>query len=277
MIDLHIQSSLGNGNKSVYKILEEIDETSISYFSIVDLNHAFAYNLIDEEKYPNLIKATRVECNFNGRPIELLGYDIDTEIVNTYYNEVYTIDNIIEMEKDLAQKLLKVLAANDYPLAKFDMRYDKINGVIKAIHRELMIEYPDFVYQNDRDFRIYGVKNPNSKYFVDQSEHLIRVDAAISLIKRASGKVFLAHPFEYRFDIATLLEMVIEKELDGVEVFHASCSVLNSLKLIEFCESANKLASVGSGFLSDDEFIPIGVYVDETIYNKACFKWIFER
>ncbi len=277
MIDLHVQSSLGNGDKSVFKILEEIDNSDISYFSIVDLNHAFAYNIIERDKYPNLITATRIECIFNNRPIELLGYDIDTDIINDYYNKNYTIENIEKMEKYLANKLFEVLETNGYPLDNFEMRYDKNNGVIKEIYKKLIEKYPDFVYNNVRDFRIYGVKNPHSKFFVDQSNYLISVDKAISLIKEANGKVFLAHPFEYRFDISSLLEMVIEKNIDGVEVFHASCSHLNSLKLINFCESANKLASVGSGFLSDDEHIPIGVYIDETLYEKDCFNWIFNR
>ena len=141
-----------------------------------------------------------------------------------------------------------------------------------------MIEqYPDFKYTNARDFLVYEVSNPKSECFVDFSDVYVDIDMAIKLIREQGGRVFLAHPFEYRGDIPQLLEMVINKNLDGVEVFHASCSTLNSLKLIDFCKATNKLASIGSGFVGDDELIPLGVHVDEDVLKLDCFKWIFER
>ncbi len=277
MIDLHIQTINGEGDMSVYRLLETIKESEVSYYSIVDANHALAYRVIDKKEHPHLITGVRFRTIFNNRVIDLLGYDVDAEAVNAWYEDYYSLERIDAIEKNKSEKLLKVLEEKGYPLEVSDLRCDKLGGSLYYIFDHLIEEYPDFKYKNARDFIIYEVSNPKGEYHVDFSNVYLDIDKAIELIKSFGGKVFLAHPFEYRGDIPELLEMVIRKDLDGVEVFHASSSVLNSLKLIDFCKATNKLASIGSGFMGDDELIPLGVRVDEELLQLDCFKWIYER
>lgn len=277
MIDLHIQTMHGEGNMSVYRLLETIKESDLDYFSILDNNQAFAYRLIDKEEFKNVIPGVKLKAIFNDRLIDLIGYDIDVEGINTWYEETFPIERVEMYEKNNADLLLEALSKAGYEVHVENLRYDRLSQVFTDIHKQLIIEYPDFEYKNFRDFRNYGINNPNSKYYVSGERIYLSLDEAIKVIRDHKGKVFLAHPFEYRSEIAELLEMVISKNLDGVEVFHSSTSALNSLKLIEFCKSAHKLASIGSGFVGDDDLIPLGVHIDKELLQLDCFKWIYER
>lgn len=277
MIDLHIHTIASEGKMSVYRLLETIKEANLDYFSIVDVNHALAYRLIDKDEFPNLITGVKFRTIYNDRIIELLAYDIDTEKVNQWYDEIYPLERLEIIEGSKSTQLLEKLKEDGYEIKVEDLRYDRLAVSYHEIFKTLISEYPEFPYDNARDFLIYEIRREDSPYFIDFSDVYLDIDEIIKLVKDVGGKVFLAHPFEYRRDIADLLEMVVSKNLDGVEVFHASASVVNSLKLIEFCKVTNKLASIGSGFIGDEEMIPLGVVVDEEILKLDCFKWIYDR
>lgn len=277
MIDLHIKTSLSTGQIGTLKLLETVDEADIKYFSITDKNHAFAYNLIDLKAYPNLITGTSINTYFNGRPIDLICYDIDTKIVNKWYDERYSVEKIEWIEHDRKDQIVEMLKSKSFEINEDYPRYNKLGISIKQIFADLIEKYPEFIYKNERDFRLYGLNNPDSEYYIDQTVYLPELEEVITLINKAGGKMFLSHPFEYRTDVGELLQMVLDKNLDGVEVYHASISVLDSLKLIDFCEATNKLASIGSGFIGNEELIPLGVHLDEEVLNKECFDWIFNR
>ncbi len=277
MIDLHIKTTLSTGQMSVFRTLETIRESNPKYFSIADKNHCLAYNLIDKNEFPNIINGTAINTFFNGRPIDLLGYDVDVAIINEWYDMYYSIEEVELIEKDRTKKIIKMLKSKGFKVDTEYERYNKLGISIKQVFASLLSSYPDFVYKNERDFRLYAINNPNSEYYIDQTIYLPDIPTVIKLIKKAGGKVFLAHPFEYRADVGELLEMVLELNLDGVEVYHASISVLNSLTLIDFCEASDKLASIGSGFVGNEVLIPLGVHLDEEILTKPCFAWIFDR
>lgn len=277
MIDLHIKTALSTGQMSVFRLLKTLKDAKISYFSIADKNHALAYKLFDPKEYPNLITGTSINTYYNGTPIDLLGYDIDVDVINSWFDRNYTQQQVEWIEHDKKERILKKLASKSYELKGNYERYDRLGISSKQIFSELIEKYPNFVYKNERDFRLYGLNNPESEYFLDQTMYLPSIDVVMDLIKKAGGKVFLAHPFEYRTDVGELLQMALDKKLDGVEVFHASTSILNSMKLIEFCESANILGSLGSGYVGDDLLLPLGVHLDTEILSKECFNWIFDR
>lgn len=277
MIDLHIQSIHGDGDMSIYRLLETIKENNISYFSILDKNNCFSYKLIDRSEYPKLIPGVKLYTTFNQTIISLIGYDVDPDLINEWFESTFTMEKIKEIEMKKADRLVQILENEGYPLELDNLRYDRLGNSVNEVHKCLIEQYLDFKHQEVRDFMSYGVNNVKSKFYLDLTDIYFSLDESIDLIRRCGGKVFLAHPFEYRSDIPELLEMVIDKNLDGVEVFHSSTSVLNSLKLIEFCKVTHKLASLGSGFVGNEELVPMGVHIDDDLLELDCFKWIFER
>lgn len=277
MIDLHVQTILGNGDMSIFRVLETIKAKNLEYFSLVDINHALAYRLFDYTEYNNLITGIRFKTVYNGSVIDLIGYDIDVEMMNEWYETTYPNDLISEIEQSKTAELLNKLELEGFILDPIEFTNDRIGGSAILIFNQLISQYPDYKHSNIRDFRKYEINNIDSPLFVDNTDIYLPIDEIISLIKKSGGKVFLAHPFEYRTDLSLLLEMVISKNLDGVEVFHSSASQVNSMRLIEFCNVANKLASIGTGFCGNDTLVPLGVHVDHELLKLDCFKWIFER
>ncbi|NLC34229.1 MAG: hypothetical protein GX760_03065 [Erysipelothrix sp.] len=277
MIDLRISSILGDGDMSVFRLIETLKENPLKYFSIVDLNHALAYRIIEKEGLDNLITGASFKVSYKDEIIHILGYDIDTEALNVLYEEKFPIEVIEKGERAISNFLIKVFQEDGYTIDDSDFRFDKIGVAIEQVYAAVMYMNPQFEYRTLRDFKNHGINNQSSKYYYNTVETCFSVNEAVALIHSLNGKAFLACPFEYRRDVAGLLEMVIEHNLDGVEVFHASSSQVNSMKLIEFCIMNKKLASIGSGFKGSDQLIPWGVYVDEQILELKCFDWIMKR
>lgn len=105
------------------------------------------------------------------------------------------------------------------------------------------------------DFRRDGLDNPNSIFYmgVDDSPKPMYKDVA-DVIHKAGGLVFLAHPFEYKFDntIGFIDELRKNVKLDGIECFHPSAEVDNRIEiLIEYAKKNNLFISGGSDFHGD--------------------------
>ena len=209
MIDLHIQTLHGDGDMSVYRLLETVKERDLTYFSILDRNHCFAYKLIDRNVYPGLIPGVKLLTTFNNIIITLIGYDVDPEKINAWYENKYSIERVYEIEKEKAELLLALLTKEGYELDALDLRFDRLGQSIADIYKQLMMSYPDFKYKDLRDFKYYAINNPKSEFYLDLSDVYDSVEDNAQVIKECGGKVFLAHPFEYRTDIPELLEMVL--------------------------------------------------------------------
>lgn len=92
-------------------------------------------------------------------------------------------------------------------------------------------------------FRIDGLLNPNSILYMgeDNSPKPMFRDVAY-VIHKAGGLVFLAHPFEYKFEDTIGFIDYLRKEikLDGIECFHPSAEVDNRIDLlIEYARRNN--------------------------------------
>lgn len=75
-----------------------------------------------------------------------------------------------------------------------------------------------------------------------------------NIIHEAGGLVFLAHPYEYRFEdtIAFIEKLKGEIQLDGIECFHPSSEVDNrSSILVEYAKKNNLYISGGSDYHGD--------------------------
>jgi hypothetical protein len=66
-------------------------------------------------------------------------------------------------------------------------------------------------------FRDY-VCNKETDFYVDYSRFYVKPEELISFAKSIGGKVFLAHPYEYRLkDVDDLLNTVKDLGVDGIE------------------------------------------------------------
>ncbi len=275
MFDLHMHTNLSDGNLSVEKLLERLKSKNIKLFSITDHNHALAYNYINDESL-NYIKGCELATSYNGVIIEILGYNIDHNIINDWYLKFYSQENLENNEIKLFNEL-KTLAKNlNYQIDE-DLALETIEKGIskKTVFYNLFENNKDFKYKTYKSFFREGLSNPNSEFFVDEGRYYPSIKDVISLIHKAGGIAFLAHPYEYGIeDLNNLFKDLIKLNIDGIECFHPSASMVNSIKLVEYCESNNLLASGGSDFHRDNRLVPNGIYIHDDILKFKCFDWL---
>lgn len=278
MIDLHIHSNLSTGSLSTEQILERAEQQHLKYYSITDTNHALAYEEINIKDYPNLIVGVEFTCSYQGMLYDLLAYDVNPILINQWFYKHFKQSNVETHEARLFKQLKKTMDKNNIKYSDH-LKLSLVEpGIAKKIVYYDIIKHNSVLpFRNYQDYYRNFISNPFSPYYLDETKIYPDIEEVIELVKQASGKTFLAHPFEYHTNIDNLLELVIELELDGIEVFHPSSSYRQSLKLLDFCAEHSLLATAGTDYRKDDHCIPLGVHLHSSVRNSQVFHWIYSR
>lgn len=265
MIDLHIHTIYSDGDKTVEEVLEMCEEKKLEYISITDHDTCKQY---EDEAIKNnkifsgkIIKGTELHAVFQNRSIEILAYNINTNIINEWREQYYSEDKLREEQEILYKRLLSICD-------KQGIIYDE-NNIVKPkrvsdyvevqIYKELMRHKENYKILGElaESFSVFfrkGLANPKSKYFTNFIEFRPKYKEVIDIIHKAGGKAFLAHPFEYKFDdtIGFINDLRKEIELDGIECFHPSSELDNKKDiLVEYARKNNLYISGGSDYHGD--------------------------
>ena len=94
MIDLHIHTTNSDGRLTETQILEKAQKIGLNAISITDHNTCEAYEKLKGVNIKEIYKGELIRgCEFNTMvnnvPIELLGYDIDTDFVQENLRQFY--------------------------------------------------------------------------------------------------------------------------------------------------------------------------------------------
>ena len=99
MIDLHMHTTYSDGSQSVEDILKACEKIGLEYISITDHNTCAAYY---EEAFSNnniftgkIIRGCEISAAFQNKSIEILAYNIDTDIIMKW-KEKYHSEEIYE-------------------------------------------------------------------------------------------------------------------------------------------------------------------------------------
>lgn len=287
MIDLHIHTSLSDGAYSIDDILEIVNKLDINYISITDHNHALAYeeeNLSKLNKFKShIITGCEIATSYEGYIIEILGYGIGTDIINSWYRDFYSDENLKKKEIWLFNKLKKLCIKENLKIED-DISLGEIKkGCSKRVIYKSLIKFKEnldvmgiITYHDFLRFMLY---NPKHSLFLNEAETYPSLKDVVDLIHNAKGFAFLAHPFEYAFDntfetIENILKLV---SLDGIECFHPSSTIDNSNELIKFCKERSLYISGGSDFHNFKRNIGIGLLSDSLkINDELILPWINE-
>ena len=200
----------------------------------------------------------------NGKSIEFLAYNIKhPEILNEWSDEFFSKEILTEKFELSKQASLEMCerAGLKYNLANIKKDIPVTDFFIVYLFYEI-IKYPENVkklgnYANSfNDFRRNGLDNPNSIYYLEGKKKFPtpKFRDVADKIHEAGGLVFLAHPFEYKFDdtIGFIEELRKEVKLDGIECFHPSAEIDNRINiLIDYAKKNNLFISGGSDFHGD--------------------------
>lgn len=263
-IDLHIHSKCSDGRFNIKKIFDEAKKRNIKVISITD------HDSIDcQEEAENLsreygihyIRGIELSVSFSypeikdDKPISLdfLGYGFD-------FRYKPLVEKLIEL-RDYREKRAKIILGkiNEELLRKsrpeltnndIDAIQDSVDGAFGRPHIANYLVKKGIVRDKQEAFDQYLVKCNVPKMPLSLSE-------ASELIRRAGGKLFIAHPNHPRgtslIKITESLEKqqeIIEQEMleyiDGIECWHSEQDSLTSDSYLGFAQKKGLMVSGGS-------------------------------
>lgn len=262
MIDMHMHTIYSDGDKTVEEILKMCEERKLEYISITDHNTCKQYEdkaLHKDIFTGKIIKGVEMNATFKNKKIEVLGYKIKyPKIIEEWSQKFFSEEVLKEQQESSKRKLLDICNKKGliYDENKIEKNIPVTDYITIYIYKELMRHKENYEILGEfteslNTFIRKGLMNPDSEYYTDLDNiPKPQYKDVIDVIHTSGGLVFLAHPFEYRFNntIDFIDELRKEKELDGIECFHPSADEDRTIKLVEYAKKNNLYISGGSDY-----------------------------
>lgn len=259
MIDLHMHSTHSDGTDSVIDILKKAQARNLTHISITDHNTCSAYQelkRIDVTKYYSGKIIVGIELNTIalGIPIEILGYEIDVDLMQEKLNGMYL--NSEERNRLEIERLYNKCLQSDINLQQnFVSNYSPEKYASRYLHEVLtQNEYNKKIIDEDawNDSQVlYGkyMSDPKSLFFVDTNDVIPNLEKTIELVRECNGKVFLPHIFEYKHNSKKILDYILNNyKIDGIECYYSTFSDYQTNTLLALCKEKRLLVSGGSDY-----------------------------
>lgn len=287
MIDLHIHTNISDGAYTPKDVIDEASENGTSVIAIADHDTIDAYNndLFDYAKSKNvkLINAVEISTKQKGVGIHVLGYKFDLD--NEEFKE--ELSKIRNARHDYLHAVSKKLEDLGYVINEEEL--DKIDSVTKAHialdvvqnqeNKEKLMK--EFGYIPGKGEFIETIMNENCPAYVEKKT--VTPKDAANIIRKANGKVVLAHPVAYEHEDGLtdedILDIVQDMKPDGLEANYIYVDRHNQIfdetaKWNEFAKQNGLFVTVGSDFHNKDGirpeigFINTDFSLDETTTNE---------
>ena len=259
MIDLHMHTTYSDGTDNLITVLKKAEEKKLNCIAITDHNVCGAYDELktfDVKQYytGRIIKGVEMNTKVLGIPIEILGYNINPEILKGELKKTYISNkerNILEVKR-LAEKCKEAgldVGENfveNYDPSIYASRY--LHGKITSNekNKEMLDEES---WNNSNVFYRKYMSNPETQFYVNMDDILPNFEEACSIVKRAGGLVFLPHIYEYRENSEKILNYILENhKIDGIECYYTTFTEEQHQYLINLCKKRNLLVSGGSDY-----------------------------
>lgn len=264
-IDLHIHTNKSDGLLSPKEIIDEAKRKHVQTIAIADHDTIDAYT---DEVYNyakdneiELITAVEISTKTKKCGIHVLGYNIDTS--NKYLNE--SLKKIRNARHDYLHNVANKLNKMNYILNinKLDM----IEAVTKAhIAMDIISNKTNekqllkqFGHIPSKGEFIETIMNENCPAYVKKKT--VTPKEAAEIIRKAGGKVVLAHPVAYVYEdnlkINEILEIINDMKADGLEANYIytdrNNNIVNEIeKWNKFAEENHLFVTIGSDFHMED-------------------------
>jgi len=256
--DLHSHTLYSDGVCSIEEVLTLAQQAQLTVFSITDHNHCFAYEHLPAVSpfTGKLLCGTEIATSYKGRIIELLGYGVDSKLINKWYRSEFNIEQLTQKEHELFDRLILICQKLGYRLTDKLELPEIRKGISKKIIYQDLIRYSENQSKSEglldsyKKFLRFGLSNPNSVFYLDEATTYPGLSEVIILIHNAGGLAFLAHPYEYGVDNVSLFleELFTEYHLDGIETYYPSFTVEQIELLEQFAAKHQLYVSGGSDF-----------------------------
>lgn len=257
MIDLHVHTTKSDGKMTPIEILKEAELLKLKAISITDHNTCMAYEELKSIDVRKIFSGSIINgCEFNvmvnNVPIELLGYHIDTNYVQTRLKEHYLSFRDMNLYETnmLIKKCLDIGLTLNVDDITYDIEHEYGN---RGVHREIVKHEENKVFLDEKSwvnphyFSINFINNPSSEFYVDTSNLIPDYAVIVKLIRESGGFVFMPHVFKYKDKSLEVLSILLEGNfLDGIECYHSTYNDEQSEYLLNLCDKLGLLKSGGS-------------------------------
>lgn len=277
-IDLHIHTNKSDGDFSPKEIINQAEERGVMTIAIADHDTVEAYtqDLFNyaKSKNINIIKAVEISAKNNKVGVHVLGYNIDINN-RELKNKLYSLRNARHKYLyDVSTKL------NELGYEVNVEELDKIEAVTKAHISRNIIEN-----KNNKELLIKNFNHiPKMGEFIESimnegcpayvKKETITPKEAAKLIRKAGGKVILAHPVAYQYEDGLsdveVMKIIEEIEADGIEANYIyidrNNNKINEIEKWRRIAKDNKLiVTLGSDFHNRDGIRPEIGLINEQI------------
>lgn len=290
-IDLHIHTNKSDGLLSPKEIIDVAKRNHVQTIAIADHDTVDAYT---DELYNyakdndiELISAVEISTKTKKCGIHVLGYNIDTsseylieslkKIRNARHDYLHSVaTKLNEMNYMLNVDKLDVISA----VTKAHIAMDIISN--KKNEKQLMKQFGHI--PNKGEF-IESIMNENCPAYVKKKT--VTPKEASEIIRKAGGKVVLAHPVAYvhedNLTINDILEIINDLRADGLEAYYIytdrNNNIVNEIdKWNKFAKDNDLFVTIGSDFhMKDGNHAEIGlenvgVVLEDGIVNEILEK-----
>ena len=259
MIDLHIHTTYSDGTDDLKTVLKKAEEKKLNIIAITDHNVCGAYDELktfDVKEYYTgiIIKGVEMNTKVLGIPIEILGYNINPEILKIELKKAYitnTERNILEVKR-LAQKCIEHgidIGDNfveNYNSEIYASKYLHGKIISNPNNKELIDEES---WGNSNVFYRKYMSNPETMFYINMDDVLPDFEEACNIVRRAGGLVFLPHIYEYKENSNKILKYILENyKIDGIECYYTTFTEEQHEYLLNLCKERNLLVSGGSDY-----------------------------
>ena len=268
-IDLHIHTNISDGLLTPKQVIDEAVKNGVSVIAIADHDTIDAYNdnLFQYAKSKNveIINAVEISTKIDKAGIHVLGYNYNLN--DTKFKE--RLSKVRNARHDYLRNVAIKLSELGYIVNVEEL--DKIDAVTKAHialdivnnekNRDNLIN--NFGHIPSKGEFIETIMNENCPAYVKKEQ--ITPKEAAEIIRKAGGKVVLAHPVAYMHEDnlteKDILKIVEDMKPDGIEANYIYVDRNNQIfdetkKWNEFAKENNLFVTIGSDFHNKDGIRP---------------------
>lgn len=259
MLDLHMHTRYSDGSDEVSMVLEKAEKLKLKCIAITDHNTCLEYNELKDEKIRSLfsgkiIPGVELNTKVLGIPIEILGYNVDTDLLQKYIDETY-MSNEERCKLEVERLYNKCISEGILLPEDFVEKYDESMYASKYLHslitkdenNKKLIDEDSWKDSNIFYRRYMSV--PTSKFFVDMDDILPSFEKASEIVKKSGGMVFIPHIFEYGENSIKILNYILDNyKFDGIECYYRNFTQEKTDFLLDICKKHNLYKSGGSDY-----------------------------
>jgi predicted metal-dependent phosphoesterase TrpH len=251
-----MHSCFSDGTDTPVEILKKCEKIGLKYISITDHDNCDAYNnAADFGNFSGkIITGIELQAYYKGISIEILGYGFNVPQMQNLLSNLYLHDVVNREElnrlyavcKDMGMQfdddvIEKYSASNIYYATEY------LHNEIKKYDANRRFIPDDASWKRESVFFKRHISNPQSPFFIDESDLIPTAKEVIEVIHQSKGLAFLPHAFQYEENVQDILNG-LAATLDGVECFYSTFTETQTNFLLEFCTKNNLYVSGGSDY-----------------------------